>query len=92
MDFFLGNRMSRENISVTIFMYPMRTRYRLQEQLTQELAFTLYERGLTSMGVARRYAGLNKWAFLEGLAQRGIKRHYEIEELNEDFDYANHGE
>lgn len=64
----------------------------LQEQLTQELAFTLYQRGLASMGVARRYAGLNKWAFLEGLAQRGIERHYHLEELNEDLDYANHRE
>jgi len=44
------------------------------------------------MGVARRYAGLNKWAFLEGLAQRGIKRHYDTDELNEDLAYAHHGE
>lgn len=67
-------------------------RHRLQEQLTQELAFTLYERGLASLGVARRYSGLNKWAFLEGLAQRGIKRHYDTDELNEDLAYAHHSE
>jgi predicted HTH domain antitoxin len=67
-------------------------RHLLQEQLTQEFAFTLYERGLASLGVARRYAGLTKWAFLEGLAQRGIKRHYDTDELNEDLAYARHGE
>ena len=66
--------------------------HRLQEQLTQELAFSLYERGLASMGVARRYANLNKWAFLEGLAQRGIKRHYDLEERNEDLAYAGRSE
>ena len=41
------------------------------------------------MGVARRYAELDKWAFLEGLAKRGIPRHYGEDELNEDMDYAN---
>ncbi|MCP4701210.1 MAG: UPF0175 family protein, partial [Gammaproteobacteria bacterium] len=35
-----------------------------------------------------RYAGLSKRAFLEGLAQRGIERHYAEDELKEDIAYA----
>jgi predicted HTH domain antitoxin len=66
--------------------------HRLQQQLTQEFAFTLYERGFASMGIARHYAGLNKLEFLEGLAQRGIQRHYYLDDFNEDLDYANHSE
>lgn len=63
-------------------------RQRLQTELTQEMAFMLYQRGFASMGIARRYADLSKRAFLEGLAQRGIERHYQLEELNEDIAYA----
>lgn len=63
-------------------------RQRMELELKQEMAFMLYERGLSSMGVARRYAGLSKWAFLEGLAQRAIPRHYTDEDLSEDIAYA----
>lgn len=63
-------------------------RDRMEIELKQEMAYTLYERGLASMGVARRYAEINKWAFLDGLAKRGIQRHYSEEELSEDIDYA----
>ena len=40
------------------------------------------------MGTARRLAALDKWAFLEGLAERGIERHYGDQELDEDIRYA----
>jgi predicted HTH domain antitoxin len=63
-------------------------RKQLDRQLTIEMAFTLYERGLASMGTARRLAALDKWAFLEGLAERGIERHYGDQELDEDIRYA----
>ena len=63
-------------------------RQRIEAELKQEMAFTFYERGLASMGVARRYAELDKWAFLEGLAKRGIPRHYGEDELSEDMAYA----
>jgi predicted HTH domain antitoxin len=62
-------------------------RQRIEAELKQEMAFTFYERGFASMGVARRYAELDKWAFLEGLAKRGIPRHYGEDELNEDLAY-----
>ena len=63
-------------------------RQRMEAELKQEMAFTLYERGFASMGVARRYAELDKWAFLDGLAKREIARHYGEDELSEDIAYA----
>lgn len=60
----------------------------IEDELIKEIAFTLYERGLASMGVARRFAALNKWSFIEELAKRGIPRHYYDSELEEDINYA----
>ena len=59
-----------------------------EKELKKELAFLLYEREFASMGVARRLAGIVKWEFIEGLAQRGIPRHYDEKELEEDVKYA----
>ena len=61
---------------------------RMDIELRQEMAFALYQRGLASLGVARRYAELDKGAVLDGLAKRGIARHYGEEELSEDIAYA----
>jgi len=41
------------------------------------------------MGTARKLAKIDKWKFLEGLAERGIERHYNEAELKEDITYAN---
>ncbi len=60
----------------------------MESQLIKEMAFTLYERELTSMGIARRFAKMSKWAFIEGLAERGLTRHYSVNELEEDINYA----
>jgi predicted HTH domain antitoxin len=51
----------------------------------REMAFSFYQRRLLSMGNARKLAGLDKWAFIEGLAERGIDRHYFEQELQEDL-------
>ncbi|MEW6417140.1 MAG: UPF0175 family protein [Nitrospirota bacterium] len=59
-----------------------------EKELLKELAFLLYEKELASMGVARRLSGLTKWDFIEGLAKRGIQRHYDKKELEEDLKYA----
>lgn len=40
------------------------------------------------MGGARRLAKLEKWAFLEGLADRQIERHYGEMEFDEESRYA----
>lgn len=63
-------------------------RKQLDHQLTIEMAYALYGRGLASMGTARRLAGLDKWAFLEGLAERQLERHYGANELREDIEYG----
>ena len=61
---------------------------RAKQELTKEMAFSLYQRRLLSMGNARKLAGLDKWAFIEGLAERGIERHYFEQELQEDLRYG----
>jgi predicted HTH domain antitoxin len=63
-------------------------RSELKQELLKEMAFALYSRGITSMGTSRRLAKIDKWVFLEGLAERGIERHYNEAELKEDIAYA----
>ena len=60
----------------------------LEERLRIELALRLYEKGIASLGQARRIAGLSKWDFLELLAKEGIPLHYGEEELKEDLEVA----
>lgn len=64
-------------------------RRELKQELLKEMAFALYSRGITSMGTARKLAKIDKWKFLEGLAERGIERNYNEAELKEDITYAN---
>jgi len=63
-------------------------RAEIKQTLCREMAFVLYARGLTSLGSARKLARLDKYAFIEGLAERGIERHYFETELKEDIAYA----
>lgn len=60
----------------------------LEERLRVELALRLYEKGIASLGQARRIAGLSKWDFLELLAKEGIPLHYGEKELREDLEVA----
>ncbi len=60
----------------------------LEERLRIELALRLYEKGIASLGQARRIAGLSKWDFLELLVKEGIPLHYGEEELREDLEVA----
>ena len=60
----------------------------LEERLRIELALRLYEKGIASLGQARRIAGLPKWDFLELLAREGIPVRYGEEELREDLEVA----
>ena len=60
----------------------------LEGRLRIELALRLYEKGIASLGQARRIAGLSKWDFLELLAREGIPLHYGEEELREDLEAA----
>ena len=61
---------------------------RLESELKKEFAFFLYKKGMTTMGVARRLAGISKWEFIDSLAERKIERHYSKKELKEDQKYA----
>ena len=56
--------------------------------LKVELAIALYQRGILSMGKARKLAGMSKWEFIEELGRRKIERHYTIKELEEDISFA----
>lgn len=63
----------------------------IKKELTKELAFALYARWALSMGKAREMTVLTKREFLNELASRRIKRHYTIQNLSEDIDYAQSG-
>ncbi len=60
----------------------------LEERPRIELALRLYEKGIASLGQARRIARLSKWDFLELLAKEGIPIRYGEEELKEDLEVA----
>ncbi len=60
----------------------------LEEKLRIELALRLYEKGIASLGQARRIAGVSKWDFLELLVREGIPLHYGEDELKEDLEVA----
>ena len=61
---------------------------RAKDELLKEIAFSLYERKILSMGNARKLSGLDKWTFIDGLAERKIERHYTEQDLLEDISYA----
>ena len=51
-----------------------------------ELAVLLYQREKLSLGRAARLAGLEKWAFNDLLAQRGVPMHYDVADLERDLE------
>jgi len=53
--------------------------------LRKEVAYTLYARGIASFGVARRFAEVSKWEFIDGLQERGIVRQFDDEEWEEEL-------
>jgi predicted HTH domain antitoxin len=59
-----------------------------KQQLLVELAVALYARGILSFGKARELANLSKYEFGVLLGQRGLPRHYEAEDLQDDLTYA----
>ncbi len=60
----------------------------LEERLRVGLALRLYEKGIATLGQARRIAGLSRWDFLELLAREGIPMRYGEDELREDLEVA----
>jgi predicted HTH domain antitoxin len=59
-----------------------------ESTVRQELAISLYDRGVLSFGKARSLAELSKIEFHRLLGDREIARHYTTEELDEDAEYA----
>ena len=53
-----------------------------------ELACRFYSSGWLSLGQASRMAKLDRYAFVIALAERGIPRQYNIEDLDTDLHYA----
>jgi len=60
----------------------------VEKVLKIELAITLYQRGILSLGKARKLAEMSKWEFIEKLGERKVKRHYTEKELEEDISFA----
>jgi predicted HTH domain antitoxin len=60
----------------------------LEQSLLQELAIALYSQDLLSFGKARELIQLDKYAFGQLLGERGIPRHYEQSDLEDDLIYA----
>ena len=63
----------------------------LEKVLKLELATALYQRGIISLGKARKLAKMSKWEFLAELGKRKIERHYTEKELGEDLAFAKSG-
>ncbi len=80
--------MAKVNVKRIVIEVPENLRVppgELEERLRIELSLRLYEKGIVTLGQARRIAGLSKWDFLELLAREGIPIHYGEEELREDL-------
>jgi predicted HTH domain antitoxin len=56
-----------------------------EPRLRRELAVRLYQKGLLSFGKDRELVGLNKWEFHFLLAQEGITRQYDVDDLHDDL-------
>lgn len=60
-----------------------------RERLMQiELACRFYANGWLTLGQGARLANLDQYAFGVALAERGIPRHYTLEDLDTDLRYA----
>lgn len=60
----------------------------LKSRLQLELAISLYQQSILSLGKAAELAGLTRWELNDILARRGVPMHYGDKELNEDLAYA----
>lgn len=60
----------------------------VQEELTNELALSLYQRGIITSIQACQLSGLDRFQFEELLWKRHIPIHYSEEDLDQDIKYA----
>ena len=59
-----------------------------RQQLTVELALSLYAQGILSFGKARELADMSKLEFGLLLGKRNLPRHYTNEDLQDDLAYG----
>lgn len=59
-----------------------------EKMLKLELALALYQRGVISLGKARKLAEMGKWEFIDELKKRKIERHYTERDLEEDIGFV----
>ncbi|MDQ7053939.1 MAG: UPF0175 family protein [candidate division KSB1 bacterium] len=64
---------------------PLATRMTYKE-LRQEIAVMLYEKEKLALGQASQFAGMSQMQFQNLIASRHIPIHYDIEELEQDFE------
>jgi predicted HTH domain antitoxin len=62
--------------------------HRIEQALLKELAVSLYQQELLSLGKARELAQMDYRDFSTLLGERDIPRHYTEVELDEDLTYA----
>ncbi|MCD4843081.1 MAG: UPF0175 family protein [Methanosarcinales archaeon] len=60
----------------------------VDRELHKELGLALYQRGVLSSGKACALAGITRWEFEELMRLYKIRRHYTVNNLEEDIDYA----
>ncbi len=84
-----SNRMSitLEVDEQTLARLPLRPG-ELERHIQIELACRFYAKGWLSLGQAARMAQLDRYALGAELAERGIPRQYNLEDLNADLQYA----
>ncbi|MGM0365814.1 MAG: UPF0175 family protein [Actinomycetota bacterium] len=58
-------------------------------KIKEEIALSFYSRKYLSFGKARKLLGVTKQDFAYLLKERGIPRHYEKDDLEEDIKFAN---
>jgi predicted HTH domain antitoxin len=63
-----------------------------EQALRQELAISLYARGILGFSKARELAKLTRWQFEELLGRRGVVRQYTKEDLGEDLEHDRSGQ
>ena len=57
-----------------------------ESEFRLEVAVRLYELKKLSLGLAARFARMNRYAFQEELANRRIPVHYTVQDLHHDLD------
>ena len=60
----------------------------MKAKFRQDKSIALYQKGVLSLGQARRLARVTRWEFEELLGQHKIPRHYTEADLKEDIQYG----